>query len=229
MSVARHTEAAGGFRAPAVRSWGVLTWGAAAAILLSTTAAIAQFIDYGVFNLRIQVLDADTHASIFGAISLLALLAAIFAAVVDAGIAADRRSHRVVLAVLMVGVLVFRLIHPTHVVLISAPLIALVFALLWSGDYGSARARRIVRSGCLLLAASLVVRTVGTEAVTALGYKEASWVYQAKVVAKHDLELAGWVLVATALAAPIFELRRRTRDLRRTVHWSPENAPDGSP
>lgn len=206
------------FRAPAVRSWGTLKWGVAAAILLSASAAIAQFIDYGVFDLRIQALDADTHVSVFGAISLLALLVAIFAAVVDAGIAVDRRSHRVVLAILLVGVLGFRLIHPPHVVLISAPLIALVFALLWTGDYGSASARRILLSGCLLLAASLVVRTVGTEAVTALGYKEASWVYQVKVVIKHDLELAGWVLVATALAAPIFERRLRTRDTRRMVH-----------
>ena len=211
MSVARYTEAARRFRAPAVRSWGVLEWGVAAAILLSASAATAQFIDYGVFDLRIQALDAETHASIFGAISLLALLAAIVAAVLDARIAADRRSHRVVLAILMVGVLGFRLIHPPHVVAISAPLIALVFALLWRGDYGSASARNIARWGCVLLAASLVVRTVGAEAVTALGYTRDSWVFQARGVVKHDLELAGWVLVAAALAAPILELRLSAR------------------
>jgi hypothetical protein len=72
---------------------GRLNWGVAAVILLSTTATIAQFIDYGVFDLRIQALDADTHASIFGAISLLALQAAIFAAVVDAGTEFRHRTH----------------------------------------------------------------------------------------------------------------------------------------
>ena len=44
----------------------------AVAALLAVATAVAQFINYHFFDLRLRALDSNTHMSIFGVVSLLA-------------------------------------------------------------------------------------------------------------------------------------------------------------
>jgi len=178
----------------------IALWGLTLAVVLALAAAAAQLIDFGVYGLRIHLLDMSTHASVFGVISVLALIAAGAAAI---ELAANRRTctrWSCVLPLLLAVLLALRVIHPAHVLVLALPFAVATFAALWwhVGAPGS-RARRLVRVGCVVLIGSYAVHAVGTTVVSALGYGAATWPYQVKLVIKHSGELAGWAIVATGL------------------------------
>jgi hypothetical protein len=179
----------------------VLTYGTALTVALALAAAAGHLVDYVAFDFQVRALNTNTHASIFGIISLLALAAAFAAAAITAARTPAQRVHGSLLAAVLGILLALRIVHPPDVVLIALPSIAAAFVLLWWWSAAGPDARRVLRAGCLLLATSLVVRKVGFDAVNALGYGVDSWAYQTRDALRHALELAGWLLVATALLA----------------------------
>jgi hypothetical protein len=49
------------------------------ALVLGLAECVAQFLDYGVLDLKFAALDSDTHLSVFGVVSLLGLALAALA------------------------------------------------------------------------------------------------------------------------------------------------------
>jgi hypothetical protein len=178
-----------------------LKYGTVVTVVLAIAATVGHLVDYAAFDFRIRALDTNTHASVFGALSLVALAASFAAAAINAVKEPEQRARGAALAAVLGILLVLRVVHPEDVVLLALPLIAAAFVLLWWWRTSDARARRVLRAGCLLLAASLVVRRFGFDAVKTLGYGIDTWAYQVRVALKHSSELAGWLLVAIALLA----------------------------
>ena len=166
---------------------------------------VTQAIDFGLFQLRIGLLNSNNHASIFGAASLAAQALAALAAV---GRSRDSRwsTGWIVVAALTGLLLVVRAGVSFHAVLLLGP-VALLFVLVWyltSDDPGPKRA--VVRAGLAALVFSYVVHIFGPHVVAALGYAGNTWPYQVKGMLKHSAELAGWLLVAIG----VFQGRLRT-------------------
>jgi len=160
---------------------------------------LAQAIDYGLFQLRIGLLNSETHASIFGVASLAAQgLAALAAAV------RSRESRWsagwMVVAALTAALLVARVGVSFRAALLLGP-VAVLFLLIWyltSDDPEPGRA--VVRAGLAALVFSYAVHAFGPHVVAALGYGENTWPYQMKGMLKHSTELAGWLLVAIGIS-----------------------------
>ena len=191
------------------RTGRLLARGTALAVALTAAAAGADLVNDRAFDSHIRQLNTNTHASVFGVISLLALAAAFAAAAVTATRSPEQRARGSVLAAILAVLLALRVAHPPDVVLLALPSIAAAFVLLWWWRAADGQVRRILRTGCVLLAASLIVRTV------TFGGGD-SWSYQVTVALKHAFELGGWLLVATALLASALQAPRRERSA--TVH-----------
>ena len=178
----------------------VVRVGLALALAAGIGNAVAQVTDFELFDLRIALLDSDTHASIFGIASLVAQGAAAAAAVLR-GVGSAQRNRWLFLAALLLALLAVRAALPDDPAALIAPL-AVAFALFWlltAND--DPAARTIARLGLLLLAFSFLIHLVGPRIVTALGGGYRSWPYELKGILKHSTELAGWMLMATALLA----------------------------
>jgi hypothetical protein len=143
--------------------------------------AATHLVDYGVFGLRYQVLDAGTHASLFGALSLLALAVAAVVAI----------RVRPALAALLAILLVLRLASFPHVLVVAVPFLLAALVLMW----------RLSPLACVLLVVSYTVHGPGEWVVRELGIGYDTWVYQTKIVLKHACELGGWMLLTAALLA----------------------------
>ena len=197
-------------------------------ITLATVIAqtAAQSIDFGVFDLRLRVLDSNHHRSIFGVASLLAQAVTI-AAVAARGAWAPRSEGWVVLAALVGALLILRIANAYDAVLLL-PLVTAIFLLflrLTSDD--PPRPRAIVWAALLLLAFSFGMHVLvpKIDSVSSAGN---SWAFQIKAMLKHSAELAGWMLLATGLAAAARGgLRSRDADPRGTLTRSAGRALPG--
>ena len=168
------------------------------ASLLALATAVAQFVDYRVYDLRYRTLDSNTHASIFGAISLLASGIAVIAAI----LLAERRrtTSSILLCVGLVALVGLRVARPGAVVALSVPFDCLVLVILWrEGANGSRPEGWLLRAGCVLLILSFAVHVAELHAFPYGRFSIHSWAYQARCVVKHDAELAAWVLIAAGL------------------------------
>jgi hypothetical protein len=195
----------------AVGREGVEVFAICAATLLACSAALAQIVDYGLLDMRIRALNSNTHASIFGGISLLASAAALAAAVALARRARD--AERVVLALAVLIILALRVIHPTHVVVVSLPVTATALVILCRQFTSSGS--RILLVGCSLLVLSFMVHALLIGARSPVTFAHDSWAYQFESLVKHDAELAGWILIAAGLVS-----------VRRSVpHRAPTHRP----
>jgi hypothetical protein len=166
---------------------------------------LTQAIDFGLFQLRIGVLNSNNHASIFGVASMAAQALAALAA---AGRSRESRwpTGWIVLAALTGLLLVIRAGFSFHAVLLLGP-VAMLFVLVWYLTSNDPRpARALVRAGLAALAFSYFVHVFGPHVVAALGYAGNTWPYQVKGMLKHSAELAGWLLVAIG----VFQGRPRT-------------------
>jgi uncharacterized membrane protein YfbV (UPF0208 family) len=187
-----------------------------AGLLLTLAAVIAQAaaqsIDFGVYSLRVTALDSNVHGSIFGVISIVAQGATAVAMVVRARTASQPRVWALLAAV--VGALtVVRIVTSYNAAVLIVP-VAVVFVLVWQLTADDpVEARMVVRAGLLLLVFSFVVHAVGPKLVTALGYSVNSWPYEIKSMLKHGSEMAGWMLLAVGLVAPV-RLSARAREVR---------------
>jgi hypothetical protein len=179
---------------PPARGGAVRRWGVRAAVALMLAEAVTQLVNFGVFDLRLTALDSRTHASVFGVLSVLALAAAAAAALAHG-------RDGLGLAAALGLLLALRVTHAPHVLVYALPVTAAAFVLLWRTARADAGLHRLVRVACGFLVVSFAVHGPGELVVQHFGLASDTWAYELKVVVKHALELGGWVLVATALAA----------------------------
>lgn len=175
---------------------GLLTAGTIVALFAAT-----QAIDFGVFNLRIRWLNADHHASVFAVASLLAQAATAAVAIARGHYAVDRRRAWFALGGLVGVLVVVRGLATFNAALLAAPL-ACVFASLCVLTWSDHTSRQVVWAGLVLLAVSLLLHKVGLDADSSTA-SDYTWPYQLVGIVKHGAELAGWMLVATGVAAGV--------------------------
>lgn len=179
-----------------------------AAVVLAQTAG--QWIDFHFFDLRLRALDSGHHQSVFGAASILAQ--AVAAAAIALRAASMRRPGWLLVGV-AVGVLIipralmrYEAVFARYDVPILVVPLTVVFVVLCALTFRDARRVRFMVWGSLvLLACSFVLHGVGPQADAdgrATTYLIThTWAYQATGMLKHGAELAGWMLLATGIAA----------------------------
>jgi hypothetical protein len=185
----------------------------AAGLLLTATVVFAQmasqWIDFRLFNLRLRVLDSDHHASVFGAMSIVAQ--AVAAAAIGLRAVSTRRPAFLPVAAL-VGVLTvpralmrYEPVFERYDVPILVAPFTVVFVVLCALALRDARRVRFMVWGSLvLLAASFALHAVGPQADSGGGRSYPAthaWAYQVTGMFKHGAELAGWMLLTTGIAA----------------------------
>jgi hypothetical protein len=186
----------------------------AVGLLLTAAAVLAQtasqWIDFHFFDLRLRALDSGHHLSVFGASSILAQ--AVAAAAIALRAASMRRLGWLLVAV-AVGVLIvpralmrYEAVFARDDVPILVVPLTVVFVVLCAMTLGDARRVRFMVWGSLvLLACSFALHAVGPQAdadgrgTTYLITHTSA--YQAAGMLKHGAELAGWMLLATGIAA----------------------------
>ena len=189
----------------------ICSQGLRATLAVALAASVAQVVDLTVLDSDVRLLDMNTHASMFGVVSLLASGMACVAAALLATAAATHGRVTMALPVLLVILIGLRLLHPSGVVLLALPLVAATFLVLWSHvAVPGSDAERVVRVGCVVLATSYVVRMLG-DAIAGPGHHDERWAQQVRLLVSHSGELAGWMAVATGLAAAYVGLRRSGR------------------
>lgn len=160
-----------------------------------------QLLDFLLPEHGTRLLDMNTHASVFGAVSLLALAVAWVTSALLAANGATGGRAVVTLPFLLAILLGLRLLHPSGVVVIALPFVAVAFVILWSRVApGESDERRLLRVGCVVLAVSYLLHAL-TESAPGSGGDEGAWESQARLLLRHGAELAGWMVVATALVA----------------------------
>ena len=194
-------------RMPATTESGISSRGIRVAVGFAVAASATQLLDFAVIHAR--WLDMNTHASVFGAISLLALALSGLLAALLARSETSRSRASVLLPVLLAVLLGLRLVHPVHVVFFALPCAAATLVLLWEHD-GAHRthALYLIRIGCLVLAGSYLAHASGV-LVSAAGYGRHTWPTEARLLIGHTGELAGWVLVASGLASAYESVRQK--------------------
>jgi hypothetical protein len=193
-----------------------------AAVVLAQT--VGQLIDFRVFDLRLRLLDSDHHASVFGALSILAEAAAATAIGLRA-ISARRVAWLLVSAV--VGVLAvpralmrYAPLFERYDVAISVAPLAVVFVVLCALTFRDVRRVRFVVWGSLaLLTCSFALHAVGPQADSGTTAYVATdtWAYQATGILKHGAELAGWMLLTTGMIAAASARRGDARGAARRL------------
>lgn len=178
----------------------VIVLGLLATAVMVALLAATQLVDFGVFDLRIGALDTDTHASVFGAVSLLAQAAAAAAVVWRGSATKQRRAAWLALGAVVGGLVLVRIFVTYRAETVAAPLACMVCLLCWLTWREHCAARTVVWVALALMMTSLLLHEVGLDA-DVLNYSDQSWAYQLTAVAKHGSELAGWMLLATALVA----------------------------
>jgi hypothetical protein len=188
---------------------GIASWGLVGAFAVALAATAAQLVDFRAYGLRLRILDMDTHASVFGAASLLALAAAVAMAMLLA-VAPPRRNRAArALPQLLAVLLALRVVHPSYVIFAALPFAAATFVVLWRhAAEPDSRAQRVIRAGCLMLVGSYVLHAFGHRVLSELDYGADSWPFQITFVIRHSTELAGWMVVATGLADVYASLSR---------------------
>jgi hypothetical protein len=183
--------------------------GAIAFVALVLAAEIStHLIDFGLFRLRIETMNANHGTSPVAVLTPAAVAVAIVSAY---SLARRRRVERLLPPVLAV-VLVLASGHigerlPHWQVLLLPPL-GLALALLWRA---AARldpvAGLAARVGCLLLVMSFGLHIL--DASPRVGPAVESWPYQVAVALKEGFKISGWLLVASGLAATAWGGRLR--------------------
>ncbi len=163
--------------------------------------AAGQWIDFRFFDLKLRALDSNHHASVFGAASLLAQAGAASAIAVRIA-RSPRRLHWLIVAGLLAVLLVVRtFVRPPPAVLLLP--LAVVFFAVSSLTWEDPAAIRLTVWGSLsLLLCSFALHVVGPQADgTRSSLPEDTWTFQLTGMLKHGAELAGWMLLATCMAA----------------------------
>jgi hypothetical protein len=187
--------------------------GAAAALVVAETAA--HLVDFGVYGLRVGLLDADSDAGLFPWLETLLLVAGALLAVTRARTAPVHGWRFAALAAGLAFVAAGSRLHLRDTAegpWLYAPVLAAVALLLWAALPGR-QARPFVVAALACLAVSLGIHELAPPLLARVGSGPGDWVYEVKIALKQATELAGWTLVACALASDL-RLRRRLRPAR---------------
>jgi len=193
------------------RSTQVMTVGLLLTVAVVFAQTASQWIDFHFFDLRLRVLDSDHHASVFGALSILAEAAA--AAAIGLRAVSGRRLPWLLIAALLLVLTVPRALvryEPAFalydVPILVAPLTA-TFVVLCALTFRDARRLRLLVWGSLtLLTCSFALHAIGPQADAAgstASLATYTWAYQGTGMLKHGAELAGWMLLATGMVAAV--------------------------
>ena len=174
----------------------VALWGLRLAVFLGLLSAGAQVISYH-YGLHDQILDSSNDNSLGGALTALLLASTVVVAWL---LALVRRSTQTMLiAACLSIVFAFELTDLPHRRLISAPFGLVAVVLLWRLAASDRLARRLLRSGCVVLGVAFVGHSFGAWLVNRLDLGADSWLYQLKAIVKHSGELAAWTLIGSGL------------------------------
>jgi hypothetical protein len=182
--------------------------------VLAVGTALAQVIDYQFFDSGLRALDANTHRSIFGAVSLLANAVAVALAILLAVRARNR--ELIILSAVLAAMFALRVTYPSHLLLLSLPLTGIALVILWGqGRPSAGEGLWTIRAGCSLLVVSFALHALEVEplpgllsAVSATSIST-SWVSQVRSLTKHEAELVAWIMITAGL------LNLRSSNLRR--------------
>ena len=178
----------------------------ALAVAAALAQLAAQLIDYQVYELRLLLLDSNKHRSLFGVASLLAHAFAVAAAFAGT-VLGPRRLAWAVLCFTLSVLLVLRALVGFHL-LQAAPLVLVVFAIVWWFSLDASRGRPHAADRARP-ARGLVRRARRrTQQRDDVLRPAASWEYQIRGMVKHTASLSGWILLGSGLAS--VALRRGT-------------------
>jgi hypothetical protein len=186
----------------------VITVGLLLTAMLVVAQAASQWIDFRAFDLRLRVLDSDHHASVFGALSILAQAAA--AGGIGLRAISTRRPAWLLLAALVGLVTIPRTLMSYEVSLeryelpiLAVLLTVVVVAVCALTFHDPRRVRSMVWASLALLGCSYALHVVGPQAHVAPGLNPVDYTaaFQLTGMLKHGAELAGWILLATAMTA----------------------------
>jgi excisionase family DNA binding protein len=203
--ISAHTRQALGWMS---RSTQVMRAGLLLTAMVVFAQTASQWIDFRLFDLRLAVLDSDHHASVFGAMSILAQ--AVAAAAIGLRAVSTRRPALLLVAALVGVLTVPRALmryEPAFerydVPILVAPLTVACVVLCALTFRDGRRVRCIVWGSLVLLACSFALHAVGPQADAdgSTAYLAHTWAYQVTGMLKHGAELAGWMLLATGMAA----------------------------
>ena len=173
-------------------------WGVAVAALVVAAEASGQLVDFWALHLRSAALDSSSDHGVFVRIGTFAVLACALATLS----LARRRGGALpyVLAAVTGWVFVDELLdvhrRVPHWTLVYVPLLAFVVIGFWLLSPAP-----LARAGVLLLVASAAIHLAGPHVLAWLGWGPATWQYQVKIALKEGTEIAGWLLLASGLAA----------------------------
>ncbi len=170
---------------------------------VSVTAVVtAHLVDFGVYDLRINAMNANLGTSPVAWVSPAAVLIALVASIVLV-LRTGQGSIRVLpFALAIVLVLATRHIGesiPYWQVLLLPPLGVTLVALWIAARDLNPSTGRMLRSGCLLLVIAFSLHVFGAAILRHLGFGVDSWPYQVKIALKEGSEISGWMLIAAAL------------------------------
>jgi hypothetical protein len=162
----------------------------------------AHLFDFWALHLRSALLDSASEHGIFVRLGGVAILAC-----AGTTLAHGRSSRLAVpLAVVTTGFFADALFglheHIPHWQVVYAPLLGAIAAGYWllAAPFAPAP-RRLVRAALVLLVLSAAIHVLGPPALAALGWGPGAWEYQVKIALKEATEIAGWILLASGLAA----------------------------
>jgi hypothetical protein len=162
----------------------------------------AHLFDFWALHLRSVLLDSASEHGIFVRLGSVAILACAGATL------AHRRSSRLALPLAAVTAWLFAdallglHAHIPHWQLLYVPLLGTIAAGYWLLAAPFAPAPRdLVRVALVLLVLSAAIHVLGPHVLAALGWGPSAWEYQVKIALKEATEIAGWILLASGLAA----------------------------
>jgi hypothetical protein len=177
--------------------------GLALTAIVAVVHAALQLVDFGVYDLRVKALDASTDTTLAGVVPSIALAGAAVAALA-AALRLRRRALVLLAALLWLELALQRLVlhGGTAGLAATLPLVAAILVLLVRESWRLPEpCGRCVLYGGGLLVASFVLHVLLPPLLSAIGYGAGTWPYEIKVALKHAFEIAGWLTVATGLAA----------------------------
>jgi hypothetical protein len=181
---------------------------ATGAVVLAGTAA--QLIDYGFLDGRVAALDSATDGGIFGVVGDVSLALATAAAWTVLIRMRPVTAATVALPPLLTFLTIDKVFrfhdHIPHWIVVYLPLLAAVFVAAVSiARRLSSLCFRVIAIALAMLAGAFLINRSGDWILREVGGWDNGWMWQAKAVVKHGLEVAGWLLMALGLYVGVGE------------------------
>jgi hypothetical protein len=173
----------------------------------------AQLIDYGLLDLKLEIIDSNGDGGLFGIVGILALVLATAATWAALPRLPGARRSLIMLGPLLTFLAIDKALrlhdHVPHWLALYLPLLAAALLLLLSiARQTSLDARRLILSALVFLVLAFVVHEFGDSALGHPHESTTGWLYELKGVTKHGTELAGWLLVGLGVAVACADAKR---------------------